>query len=251
MDNIKVVIIDDETRVRSFIKNALLRNYPTAEVVGEGHDVKSGIKAIEKCKPDVVLLDIKMPDGTAFDLLKQIMPVDFRIIFITAHDEFAIQAIKCSALDYLLKPIMPVELITALQKAEKELNSENLKTQLSVFMDNFNTLKKENKKIVLNSSETIQVIPINEIVSCEARGNYTNFMLRDKAVIFVTGNLKKFEEQLTPFGFYRSHESHLVNLSLVVRLEKRNGGSLIMEDKSEVPISDRKYKGLVIALSMI
>ncbi|HXU26720.1 MAG TPA: response regulator, partial [Bacteroidia bacterium] len=131
----RIVIVEDEKRVRSSLINVLKLHYPKATVVGEADDVVTGIEIIKKQKPDVVLLDIKMPGGTGFDLLKQLKPLPFNVIFITAFNQYAVQAFKFSAIDYLLKPVIPQELVDALQRVEQKLNIENSNLKLDVFMN--------------------------------------------------------------------------------------------------------------------
>ena len=251
MKQLRIIIVDDEKRIRTSLINVLKLHYPNAFVVAEAENVTTAIEVIKVHKPDVVLLDIKMPGGTGFDLLKKISPLTFKIIFITAFDQYAIQAFKFSALDYLLKPVIPHELVGALQRAEQQINTEILNEKLNVFMSNMEGFSREIKKIVLNSHDKIHVISINEIVRCEADRNYTLFILIKNKSILVSRSLKEYEDMLSPFGFFRSHHSHLVNLSFVDRLEKRDGGILIMKDNSEVSVSSRKYGELIVALNRI
>lgn len=247
----KIIIVDDEKRVRSSLRNVINIHYPDASVIGEAGDLDSAIEAIKMNNPDVVLLDIKMPGGTGFDLLKRLVPFSFKIIFITAYDEYAVQAFKFSALDYLLKPVMPQDLVSALQKAEQQLTNENFHAKFNVFLNNMGDLSRETKKIVLNSHAKMQVIAVNEIVRCEADKNYTKFILIDHKTILVSGQLKEYEEKLGQYGFFRSHHSHLVNLYFIDRLEKRDGGLLIMKDGSTALVSARKHCELVSALNQI
>ena len=251
METIRIIVVDDEKRIRSSLKNVLQLHYPDAIVIGEAGDANSAIEAIKTHVPDVVLLDIKMPGGTGFDLLKQLMPFTFKVVFITAFDQYAIQAFKFSAMDYLLKPIIPEELVNALKRAEQQISSENTNLKFNAFMSNMSGLTKETKKIVLNSHDKMQVVGLNEIVRCEADRNYTKFILINKRSILVSGSLKEYDEMLSPFGFFRSHHSHLVNLSFIDRLEKRDGGMLVMKDDSEVPVASRKHSELVATLNRI
>ncbi len=241
MDKLKVIIIDDEKRIRTSLVHVLKLHYPEAEVIGEAENIQQAGELLKIKVPDVVLLDIKMPGGDGFELLKQLVPVDFKIIFITAFDQYAIEAIKYSALDYLLKPVIPGELVNALDKAKNELNKEKENKRLKELLDN---IEKKDRKIVLNTQEATFIIDVADIVRCEADRNYTRFFLTDKRRILVSGGLKEYEEALKEHHFIRSHHSHLINTALIDRLEKRNGGVLLLKDGSEVPVSTRKYPEL-------
>ncbi|MBI5541250.1 MAG: response regulator transcription factor [Bacteroidia bacterium] len=247
----RILIIDDEKRIRSSLINVLKIHYPKAIVVAEAENIQIAFEAIQKHKPEVVLLDIKMPNGSGFDLLKQIYPITFKIVFITAFNEFALQAIKFSALDYLLKPVIPKELIEALDRAERQLNTEEMIEKFNVFINNIENVNRETKKIVLNSHHKIHVINLNEIVRCEADRNYTMFYLTNKRSVLVSRSLKEYDEMLSPMGFYRPHHSHLINLSFVDSLEKRDGGILILKDGSEVPVSSKRQCDIIAALNKI
>jgi len=247
---VKVIIVEDEKRVRRSLLNVLQLHCPEISVVGEAEDVSSAMEVIKANKPDVVLLDVKMPDGTGFDLLNQLKPLNFKVIFITAFDQHAVQAFKFSAIDYLLKPVVPQELVEALKRAEGQLAAESSNTKLDVFMNNLGELAYERKKLVLNSQEKIYVVSIKDIVSCAADGNYTKFHLLENKEVMVSRSLKEFDDMLTPFGFFRSHHSHLINLSLIDRVEK-NDGRVIMKDGSSVLISARRNADLASALNRI
>ena len=248
MKQLNIILVDDEKRVRNSLKSILEMYYPNACVVGEAEDINEGKALILALKPDVVLLDIKMPGGTGFDLLKQLMPLTFKVIFITAFDQFAIQAFKYSAIDYLLKPIIPEDLVKALDKSTEQLNASNESLKFDNLIDNFSQLTRDSKKIVLNTQDKIHIVGINEIVRCESDANYTTFTLLNKKPVIMSKPLKEYDEMLTPYGFFRSHHSHLVNLSMIDRLEKREGGVLIMKDNSEAMVSSRKYAELVVAI---
>lgn len=247
----KIIIVDDEKRIRNTLINVLKLHYSNAIVVAEASDVNTAIEAINIHKPDVVLLDIKMPGGTGFDLLKKLMPLTFKVIFITAFDKYAIEAFKFSAVDYLLKPVMPSELVDALKRTEHQLNNENANAKLEVFIANMNNISKEGKKIVLNSQDKMHVISINDIIRCEADGNYTVFVLADKRNIVVSRSLKEYDDMLSPMGFFRSHNSHLINLTFIDHLDKKDGGVLIMKDGSQALVSARKQSELVAAINNI
>jgi len=245
LDKLKLIIVDDEKRIRTSLIHVLQLHYPSAIIVAEAENIHAATEAIKLHSPDVVLLDIKMPGGTGFDLLKQLMPVKFKIIFITAFNEYAIQAFKFSALDYLLKPVIPKDLVQTLNKAKALINEENENLKLKNFVDN---LKNEEKKIILNTQEATHVISVNEIIRCEADRNYTRFFLINKKVILVSGGLKEYEEMLKQYDFIRPHHSHVVNLNFITKLEKKNN-VLILKDGSEVPVSIRRHPELTEILN--
>lgn len=247
----RIVIVDDEKKVRQTLGHILSMYYPKAMVVAEADTVQSAITEIEKHKPQVVLLDINLHDKTGFDLLQQIQPISFKIIFITAYQEYAVQAFKFSALDYLLKPVNPDELVLALEKAEQELKKEEYNTQLHTFISNLGATPRENKRIILKTQDSLHVINANEIVRCEADRNYTRFFILGKKEILVSETLKEYEDMLVPLGFFRAHHSHLVNLAHIERFEKRDGGSLIMKDGSNVPVAVRKKDQLMELLQKL
>jgi two-component system LytT family response regulator len=245
MDKLKILIVDDEKRIRTSLKHIIQIHYPNAEVKGEAQNIQEALDIIHLLKIDVILLDIKMPGGTGFDLLKQLMPVKYKVIFITAFDEFAIKAFRFSALDYLLKPVVPNELVAALKKANDELNEEIENIKLKAFIDN---IKNEDKSIVLNTLEESHVVNINQIIRCEADRNYTRFFIINKKAILVSGCLKEYEETLNNRQFYRPHQSHLINLSYVNRLEKHDSWNLILKDGSKIPVATRKHNEILEVL---
>lgn len=237
---IKILIIDDEENTREILTGMVNLKCKDAEVVGYGQDVKSGIAAINKYKPDIILLDIKMPDGSGFDLLLKIKTeqYNFQVIFITAYEEYALKAFRFSAIDYLLKPIDPAELYKAIEKC-KIVHKEEFKQKLETF--SYNSDKQgENKKIVLKTQDAIHIIKINEIIRCESDGSYTTFFTITNGKIMVSHSIKDFEELFNEFGFFRTHQSHLLNLAFVKRFDKREGGYIVMIDESLVPVSRRK-----------
>ncbi len=232
---IRAVVIDD---VEKFRKNLIqdLHDYCThIEVVGEGDGVINGAKIINETKPDLVFLDIQINQGTAFDLLDVIGDIDFKIIFTTASDEYAIKAFKLSAIDYLLKPIDADELQAALKKFE-----EGNRDDYRLLAQNIKNTASENKRLALHSQDKIDIVEIGTIVRCESNVNYTTFYFEDGKQMLVTKTLKEFDKMLTDFGFYRVHQSHLINLNYLKEYIKSDGGYLLMKNGNSVPISTRK-----------
>ena len=242
---IRCVIVDDETKAREILTEMLKLYCTDVEVVGQAQNVKGAYETIAALKPDLVLLDIKMPDGSGFDLLNMFSNIDFKVIFITAHEEYAIKAFRFSALDYILKPIDPSDLISAVEKTS-DVHATNLNAQFQTFKDNFyNEDIAKNKRIVLKTSENIFIIYLKDVIRCRSEKNYTYFYFTNRERIIVSKTLKEFEEILTDFGFMRCHRSHLINLNFIDRYEKTEGGFLIMSDGSRVDVSHRKKDALL------
>lgn len=234
----KVVIIDDEKRTRDLIAKMIDSFEMDITCFPIGENVQSGIKAIEEVQPDLVLLDIQMPDGTGFELLNSIDERNFEVIFVTAFEEYALKAIKFSALDYVLKPIDSDELRTAIEKAIQTIDKKVDSSQLETL--NYNIQNVNRKKLVLKTHESVHVVDLENIVRCEADRNYTSFYLNDGKKILVSKTLKEYETMLSGNHFFRVQQSHLVNLNYVNRFDKKNGGSVVMKDGSEVPLSPAK-----------
>ena len=234
----KILIIDDEKTTRELIKRMIESFGFDIEVFIDGENVKSGIESILRIQPDLVFLDIQMPDGNGFDVLKSINQINFEVIFITAFQEYAIQAIKFSALDYILKPIDAEELRQSLSNA---LNKLNEKSDENVFQALHHNIQPQNKrKLVLKTQESNYVVDIDDIIRCESDKNYTFFYLKSGKKILVSRTLKDYDILLSPFEFFRVQQSHLVNLNYVDRYDKHDGGSVIMKDGASIPLSPVK-----------
>lgn len=233
---ISVVVIDDEQKARETIINILALSNTNLNVVGEADDVNSAYDLINKKHPDLVLLDINLPDGTGFDLIKMFSRINFKVVFITAHEEYAIKAFKFTALDYILKPITAGDLLQAVEKANESINKEENELKINTFLSNLEKIK----KIVLKTSESIHIVRIKNIIRCEADVNYTTFYLDNDEKLLVSKTLKEYAELLDSSGFFRTHQSHLVNQDHILRYDKTEGGHLVMDDESIVPVASRK-----------
>ncbi|PKP49455.1 MAG: DNA-binding response regulator [Bacteroidetes bacterium HGW-Bacteroidetes-11] len=247
----KAVIIDDEFRSRETLREMLKLYCSDVEVVAEGEDVKSGVKAIKTHNPDLVFLDIKMPDGSGFDLLRQLLPIDFKLIFITAYEEYAIKAFKFNAIDYITKPVDPDELKSAVSKVSKFINSDNLNDHLKQMLNDYiKPMRAENKKVILKTAEAIHVIDTDDIVRCESNSNYTMFYINDGDKIIVSKSIKEFVEFLEERNFFRVHHSHLINLNFLKRF-KKDELFCVLKDNTEVPVSFRKRNELLKMLKTL
>ncbi len=241
----KAVIIDDESKARNALKNLIEKHCSNIAVVAEADCVKAGVDIIKEYEPDIAFLDVQMPDGTGFDLLEQIGDIDFKIIFASAYDKFAIQAFRFSAIDYLLKPVEPEMLIEACSRLTGDSKISEINKKLEVLLNNRNSFE----KIALPTLDGINFVKIKDIIRCESDNNYTNIFLNDGRKYIVSKTLKEFDEMLTPFNFFRIHKSHLINLNYLQKYNKGEGGYVIMEDGSELEVSRRRKEDFIRALS--
>lgn len=237
---LSALIIDDEEKVREALMHMLSVYCPNIKVIGQTNGVESGYTLIQALQPDVIFLDVRMPDGTGFDLLKKFPKINFHFIIITAYEEYAIQAFKVSALDYLLKPVDPTDLINAVNKLTKVINNEETNLKFDTLLSNIDNSKNEIKKIVLKTQDNVFVVDIDDIIRCESQNNYTLFYLTNKSTILVSKTLKEFEEMLSPLSFIRSHQTHLVNPRSIVKFIKHPNLILVMADGATIPVSVRK-----------
>lgn len=241
----KILIVDDEFSAREQSKNYLTEFFPEIHVCGESESVESAYKSVVQLKPDVVLLDVDLPDGTAFDLLRKFSVISFNIIFITAHEKYALQAIKFSALDFLLKPYTSNEFVDAIRKAQIKNEETVLRMKLNTLLQNVQ-FNQQPTKLVLRTSDSIHIISTDEIIRLQADGAYSTFYLTNRKSIVVSKNLKEYESILSNSGFIRTHQSHLVNSKHIVCFHKSDGGSLSLNDSTFVPVATR-FKEKVIA----
>ncbi|NQV01684.1 MAG: response regulator transcription factor [Bacteroidia bacterium] len=241
---LRTIIIDDEAHMRQALEKLVSQYCPNLKVVARANGVKSGLEAIRNHRPDLVLLDIKMNDGTGFDLLERLDFIDFKVIFITAYDQYAIKAFKFSALDYLLKPVDADDLVEAVNKADQMVTDE-MKDQLDTLTENMQTEDKAKKKIVLKTSDNIHLVKIRDILYCESDINYTRFYLVNGSRIIVSVTLKEYDEMLNGYGFFRVHKSFLINLAHIDRFEKAEGGTVILGNEHRIPVASRKKEQLL------
>jgi two-component system, LytTR family, response regulator len=245
----KILIVDDELSPREQSKRLLAEFFPEITVCAEAENVNAAYEAILIHQPDVVLLDVDMPDGTAFDLLKRLPQIIFNIIFITAHEKYALQAIKFSALDYLLKPYTSGDFVEAIRKAQRKEEAEDSSLKFNALLQNFQ--HQQPSKIVLRTSDSIHVVQLNEIIRLQADGAYTTFYVLNRKPIVVSKNLKEYDNLLENSGFIRTHQSHLVNSRYIVCFHKTDGGSLGLTDKTQVPVASRYKEKVLQAIERI
>lgn len=239
----KAVIVDDEKDSRQILANYLLKYCPDVDVMGFGESVATGLEAIRKFQPDVVFLDIEMPYGNGFDLLAKAGDINFETVFVTAFDNYAIQALNQSAAYYLLKPIDIDELIKAVDKIRKERSGENYVQHAKVLLNNIG--KGGPQKIMLPTLEGFEIVNIATIIYCEAVDNFTRFHFETGQPLMICRTLKYFEDVLKEHRFMRIHRSHLINPDYVVRYSKGKGGSVTMKNDRELEVSPNKKEELL------
>jgi two-component system LytT family response regulator len=245
---LRAIVIDDNEEIRQKNCTLIKTNCPNINIIGQADSVESGVKIIRELSPDLVFLDIEMPDGTGFDLLQKLSPITFKVIFITGYEDFAIKAFRFSAIDYLLKPLNPTELVEAVTKAEELLNKDIFDMKLSNLFANLER-PKSLQKLVLKTSDKIYSVNIQDIVNCESDKNYTTFYFINAPKLVVSTNLKEYENMLTPFNFFRTHQSHLINMAYFDHFIKTDGGNTIMmKNKTAIPLSVRKKEEFLILL---
>ncbi|MCX6235488.1 MAG: LytTR family DNA-binding domain-containing protein [Bacteroidetes bacterium] len=241
---LRTVIIDDEAHARETLARLLTVHCPQVKLIGEAGSVASGLKAIRELHPQLVLLDIKMDDGSGFDLIRLCDSIDFKVIFITAYEKYAVQAFRFAAVDFLLKPVNPEELIEAVKHAET-LIQDHFTTQLQALEENLRTDLRQKKKIVLKTQENVHLVEMQNITFCESDGCYTVIHTTGGEKILISKILREFDDMLSESGFYRVHKSYLINLSHIIRFEKQEGGYIILTSGEKVPVSFRKREELL------
>lgn len=245
---ITAILIDDDSNLRNGMKTMLSRYAADIVIVGEADDVQTGIDAIADLKPQVVFLDIQLSDGTGFDILEQLAQRNgkssFHIVFITAHEQYAIKAFRFSALDFLLKPVDPEELQKVIVKIKNVLEKTDNYAHIDLLLENIRKKVDNFKRIALSTSDGIHLFEISDIIRCESEDNYTKFFIKNHKPVLISKTLKEYEDLLGEHGFERIHQSHLINLSYLKSYIRKDGGYVVMADNSNLPISHRKKERL-------
>lgn len=244
----KAIIVEDEAHSRKTLTNFLHKYCPEIEITAQEETVKSAILSINTTPPDLLFLDIDLPDGSGFDVLDSIVKPWPKIIFVTAYNQYAVKAFQISAIDYLLKPIDPQLLINAVQKvSSNEEPTGQMVQKMEVMREN--RISGQLHKIAIPSQNGIQMIRIEDVVRFEADGNYTTIFMRDKSKLVVTKKIKEFEMLLEGLHFYRLHQSHIVNLHFVERYIRGEGGTVVLEDGSQIEVARRRKEDFLDRLS--
>ena len=239
---IKSIIVDDEKHGRENLAGLLIKYCNEIDLVGEASSVEEAIKLIHGFKPELIFLDIEMPNKNGFELLEHFQKFDFEVIFVTAYDSYAIKAIRFSAADYILKPINYKELQNALKKATEILNSKKENYRLRTLLDNIQ--QPQHAKIGLPTFDKVEFVDVNDIIYCKSEGSYTTIHLHEKQIL-VSKNIGEFEDLLSEHSFLRVHKTFLANVNHIQAFLKIDNGKLEMSGGTKIPIS-RRRKELVI-----
>jgi two-component system LytT family response regulator len=252
--SLTALLIDDEANSRQAIKNLLAKLCPDVEIAGEAKNAAQGIEMILSLKPQLVFLDIQMPGKTGFDMLASLDKIEFDIIFTTAYHEYAVKAFRFSAIDYLLKPIDPDDLLAAVDKVKEKQSPASagqvdLLKQLWQQLSAGQNVQSKNQKLALATQEGIHLAEVKDIVWCESLGSYTKFYLANGEKLITSRLIKEYEEILTDYHFFRVHQSHIINLHHVKKYVKGDGGQVWMSDGTEVEVARRRKDEFLTALS--
>jgi two-component system LytT family response regulator len=247
---IKAILVDDEEKSRNTLKSLIEKNCPSIEICDLAESVDEALVSIKKHQPKLIFLDIEMPHGSGFTLLEKVVNPDFDVIFTTAYNDYAIKAIKFSALDYLLKPIDVDDLIKAVNKVKKNKESKQSMPDFELLLSNLK-LKSGSAKIAVPTFDGLQMIDAKNIVMCIADESYTHLVLSDGSKIMVSRILKEYEELLSDLNFFRAHNSCLINLAHVTKYVKGEGGYVIMSNTEMVTVSRRKKTELLERLAIV
>ncbi len=243
----KAIIVDDEINGVELLQHLISENCAGLSVIAAETSPHKGIELIEKLRPDVVFLDIEMPEMSGFELLEKLKHLSFQVIFTTAFDNYALKAFKYNTIDYLLKPVIVAELVAAVNKLESKTknNTGNIGELLETIRRVQNT-----GRLTISSQNEILYIETEKILRLEADSNYTNVILTDGKKITSTKTLKDYESLLNPHNFFRTHKAFIINLDHVEKFVKSDGGYIVMKDNAQIPVSREKRQALITALSL-
>lgn len=242
---LRAILIDDEKNCTEVLKLQLETYCPEVEIVQIENHPELGVAAIRNEKPDIVFLDVEMPTLNGFGVLEKTRDIPFEVVFTTAHQDYAIQAIRYSAVDYLVKPVQADELIAAVHRLKEKRPIEQVQKQLDLLLHQMQKPNQSLEKVALSTSDGMEIVNVGEILYCEAQSNYTMFHFQNQSKILVSKPLKKMEELLKMHPFYRVHQSYLVNLAHVQKYVRSDGGYLVLPGKIPISVANSRKEGLV------
>ncbi len=242
--NLNAIVVDDEIGAQRSLTMLLREFCPEIKVLGVGSSVREALELIQSLRPQLVFLDIQLGGETAFTLLSQLEAITFEIIFVTAHDRYALQAFDYMAIDYLLKPIDIAKFTRAVNSAKAKIEGKFINDSMGEMILHVRNFNRNQHKIALSTTSGYELVPVRDIMYCLADGSYTHFHSVGREPIMVSKNLKHYETMLAEYAFSRIHHTALVNLYYIKRIDRSEGGSLVMEDERTLPISKAKRQEL-------
>lgn len=252
----KAILVDDEKSALTLLRHKLRRCDPDVEILAECESVAAALAVLEDARPDVLFLDIEMPGANGFELLKELEEdVPFQVIFTTAHSEYAIEALRGGAFDYLLKPIQEDELAESLERLRQKRAATPNKSRpqqqgVADLLHSLKTLQDKERKLAIPTAEGVLFLPLTDIIRAEAAGSYATIFLNNREKLVASKNLTELEEMLASDDFFKVHKSHLVNLRYVVKYIRGEGGILVLSDGSEIDVARRKKEDLLARLAV-
>ena len=249
-DELKAVLVDDENHSIRTLEYELARHCPEVTILQSCTSGRVAIDAVVKHKPDLLFLDIEMPGMNGFEVLRNLMPIDFEVIFVTAYDQYAIQAFRFAAVDYLLKPIIAEDLKEAVKRVITKRRNHLSVQQIEILLHNIKGGINPTPRIALPQGNSLDYVNVHDIIRCQAESNYCHVYLRSGKHYLLTKTLRDLEEWLEVYNFFRCHQSHLINLSEVRKWVKMDGGYLILSDGVRVPVSRRRAEKFSLRMKM-
>jgi two-component system, LytTR family, response regulator len=237
---IRTVLVDDEIDSIRVLQKLLESFCPQVAIVGMASGVETALQVIREMHPDLVFLDIEMAQGNAFDLLNQLQPLPFQVIFVTAFDNYAVRAFKYSAIDYLLKPVDIDDLRNAVARVEDRPMEKDLSEKMRTLLEHVGSLQISQQKMAIPTISGLLFVAVQDILRFEAKGSYTNIYLANTDMVMATKTIKEYEEALPESIFYRIHNSHIINLSRIKEYQKGRGGAVVMEDGTIIEVASRR-----------
>ena len=244
----RAVIIEDDPLQMLIISDLISDSFPQIEIVGKGGLSSEGVMMIRSLKPDLVFLDLDLPDKTGFEMLNELQEIHFDVIFVTAHEKYALEAHQYDSLGYLIKPVTKQKLTASLKRIKEQGIQKDLGTQFQHLLQSVRNSVELPQKIAVPTLKEIHYIHIQDIIRFEADGNYTTLFQMNGQTITASRQIGEYETKLVGQGFFRVHDKHLINLRLVKSFIKGESGNAVMEDNSHIPVSRRKKEEFLRSL---
>lgn len=243
-----VLILEDDKRQQKYLSDLLRADFPDFEIIKIASTVSEARAFLDKETPDLSFMDVIIPPDTSFDLLHSLPAIPFEIIFTTSFEEYAVKAFRLAAIDYLVKPIDPGELGTALEKFREKKSVARSDVQIRNLLSNLLVRQSDHSKIALPTLTGFIFVAVKDIVRCESDNTYTTFFTHDKRKIIVSKTLKECEQMLSEYRFFRVHNSHLINMEFIIEYIKGEGGIVKMSDGSQIDVSRRRKEEFLLQL---